>query len=79
MQIQREGRLDFHAMARTEDFGDRDTRAKFANPLLAAAAPGAPAAIELVCLHVTVERVAGEPSRQALVFDNDICRIGSHA
>jgi DNA-binding NtrC family response regulator len=65
-------------MARSEDFGEVDvTRAKHANPL---ALPGAPAAaVELVRLHVVVERVAGEERGETLVFDGDVCRIGSHA
>jgi transcriptional regulator with GAF, ATPase, and Fis domain len=64
-------------MAPSEDFGERDvTRAKHVNPL---SAPGAPAAVELVRLHVSVERVAGSEATETLVFDGDVCRIGSHA
>jgi transcriptional regulator with GAF, ATPase, and Fis domain len=64
-------------MARTEDFSERDvTRAKHVNPLgLLGAAPP----VELVRLHVVVERVAGGLSSQTFVFDGDIYRIGSHA
>ncbi len=64
-------------MARSEDFGEADvTRAKHANPL---AMPGAASEVELVCLQVVVERVAGQDSGERLVFDGDVCRIGSHA
>jgi transcriptional regulator with GAF, ATPase, and Fis domain len=64
-------------MARSEDFGERDvTRAKHVNPLVAL---GAPPAVELVRLNIVVERVAGQPSTETLVFDGDVCRIGSHA
>ena len=64
-------------MPRSEDFGERDvTRAKHANPLVLS---GAPAAVELVRLHVVVERVAGQEAAKTLVFDGDVCRIGSHA
>jgi transcriptional regulator with GAF, ATPase, and Fis domain len=64
-------------MARSEDFGEADvTRAKHANPLVV---PGPASEVELVRLHVVVERVAGADSGETLVFDGDICRIGSHA
>ena len=61
-------------MSRSEDFGDHDTRAKHVNPLVA---PGSPA-VELVRLHVVVERVGGKETAETLVFDGDVCRIGSH-
>jgi len=69
--------LDFTAMARSEDFGEVDvTRAKHANPLAThASAP----AVELVRLHVVVERVSGNEASQTIAFDGDVCRIGSHA
>ncbi|MDB4937046.1 MAG: Response regulator of zinc sigma-54-dependent two-component system [Labilithrix sp.] len=64
-------------MPRSEDFGEPElTRAKHANPL---AVPGAAAAVELVRLHVVVERVAGRETSETHVFDGDVCRIGSHA
>jgi DNA-binding NtrC family response regulator len=64
-------------MARSEDFGEADvTRAKHANPLVV---PGGASEVELVRLHVVVERVAGVDSGETLVFDGDVCRIGSHA
>ncbi len=64
-------------MARSEDFGEADvTRAKHANPLVM---PGGASEVELVRLHVVVERVAGRDSGATLVFDGDVCRIGSHA
>jgi transcriptional regulator with GAF, ATPase, and Fis domain len=64
-------------MARSEDFGEHDvTRAKHANPLTSLAPA---AAVELVRLQVVVERVAGADAAQTLVFDGDVCRIGSHA
>jgi DNA-binding NtrC family response regulator len=64
-------------MARSEDFGEvAVTRVKHENPL---ALPGAPAAVELVRLHIVVERVAGEERGETVVFDGDVCRIGSHA
>ena len=47
-------------MARSEDFGEADvTRAKHANPLVM---PGAASDVELVRLHVVVERVGGVDS-----------------
>jgi transcriptional regulator with GAF, ATPase, and Fis domain len=63
-------------MPRSEDFGEASvTLAKHANPL---AAPEAAAAVELVCLHVVVERVGGRDGSTTHVFDGDVCRIGSH-
>ncbi len=63
-------------MAASEDFSERNvTRAKYANPL---AAHGATAALELVRLHIKVERVAGKESSLALDFDGEGCRVGSH-
>ena len=64
-------------MARSEDFGEADvTRAKYVNPLVV---PGPASEVELVRLHVVVERVAGVDSGETLVFDGEVCRIGSHA
>ena len=64
-------------MARSEDFGEHAvTRAKHANPL---ASPTSAPAVELVRLHVLVQRVAGKDAAETLVFDGDVCRIGSHA
>ena len=65
-------------MPRSEDFSEKGTLAKYANPLAAAGAPGA-AAVELVRLHIVVERLKGKEAAQTLVFDGDQCRIGSHA
>jgi len=67
--------IDFPAMPRSEDFGERDvTRAKHVNPLVA---PGSPA-VELVRLHVVVERIGGKEAAETVMFDGDVCRIGSH-
>ncbi|MBS2014318.1 MAG: sigma 54-interacting transcriptional regulator [Deltaproteobacteria bacterium] len=58
-------------MPRSEDFGFGEpapTRAKYATPL----------AVELVQLHVVVERVAGSVARTTHTFSGDACRIGSH-
>jgi DNA-binding NtrC family response regulator len=64
-------------MGRSEDFGEADvTRAKHANPLVM---PGGASDVELVRLQVVLERVAGQDSGETLVFDGDVCRIGSHA
>jgi DNA-binding NtrC family response regulator len=66
-------------MARSEDFGEAEaTRAKHANPLVMPGG-GAAADVELVRLHVVIERVAGQESGETMVFDGDVCRIGSHA
>jgi transcriptional regulator with GAF, ATPase, and Fis domain len=63
-------------MPRSEDFSEAGTMAKQANPL---GAPGAPAPVELVRLHVVVERVKGRETSETRVFDGESCRIGSHA
>ena len=64
-------------MARSNDFGEHAvTQAKHANPLTAAASA---AAVELVRLEVLLQRVAGKDAAETLVFDGDVCRIGSHA
>ncbi len=64
------------AMPRSEDFGESNvTLAKHVNPLVSAeVAP----AVELVRLHVVVERVAGRDVAVTHLFDGDVCRIGSH-
>ena len=63
-------------MARSEDFGEASvTRAKHVNPL---ASTEAAAAVELVRLHVVVERVAGKETSTTHMFDGEVCRIGSH-
>jgi len=81
--VSAERSLDSTTMARSEDFGERDvTRAKHMNPLVApggARATVASAPVELVRLNVVVERVAGQGASESLVFDGDVCRIGSHA
>src|SRR3954462_11715971 len=67
-------------MPRSEDFGEQSvTVAKHANPLLDAGRPGTAPDVELVRLHVIVERVAGNETSTTHVFDGDVCRIGSHA
>src|SRR4051794_1433518 len=64
-------------MPRSEDFGEPSvTVAKQANPLIG---PGIVPDVELVRLHVVVERVAGHETSTTHVFDGDVCRIGSHA
>jgi transcriptional regulator with GAF, ATPase, and Fis domain len=64
-------------MPRSEDFGEASvTLAKHVNPLIA---PEAAPPVELVRLHVVVERVAGKEASTTHVFDGDVCRIGSHA
>jgi transcriptional regulator with GAF, ATPase, and Fis domain len=61
-------------MSRSEEFGEAGvTLAKHVNPL---AAPEA--AVEMVRLHLVVERVAGKDTSTTHVFDGDVCRIGSH-
>ena len=50
------------------------TLAKAQNPLFAAGRVEA----ALPRLHVEIERVAGQPRKEAHVFDGDVCRIGSH-
>jgi transcriptional regulator with GAF, ATPase, and Fis domain len=68
--------VDFIAMPRSEEFPEHSvTQAKHVNPL---AAPEAPAAVELVRLHVVVERIAGKEMSTTHVFDGEVCRIGSH-
>ena len=74
MSASRWGRLI--AMPRSEDFGESNvTLAKHANPLVSAEAA---LAVELVRLHVVVERVAGRDVAVTHLFDGDVCRIGSH-
>jgi transcriptional regulator with GAF, ATPase, and Fis domain len=64
-------------MARSEGFGEHElTRAKQANPLTSVATSPA---VELVRLNVQIERVSGAEATQTIVFDGDVCRIGSHA
>ena len=61
-------------MPRSEDFGEvGDTFAKHANPLSTLPAP-----VELVRLHMVIERMGGKESSATHVFDGDVCRIGSH-
>ena len=56
-------------MPRSEDFGEpAPTRVKHATPL----------AVELVQLHVVVERIANSEARSTHTFSGDSCRIGSH-
>jgi len=56
-------------MPRSEDFGEpAPTRVKHATPL----------AVELVQLHVVVERIAGNEARTTHTFSGESCRIGSH-
>ncbi len=62
-------------MARSEDFGEpAPTRAKHDNPLVSST----PLAVELVQLHVVVEKVAGNEARTTHTFAGDTCKIGSH-
>ena len=61
-------------MPRSEDFGEiAETVAKRDNPLATLPSP-----VELVRLHMIVERMAGKESSVTHVFDGDVCRIGSH-
>jgi len=63
-------------MPRSEDFGEHEaTLAKHSNPLSGPTARD----VELVCLHVVVERIAGADASGTHVFEGEVFRIGSHA
>jgi DNA-binding NtrC family response regulator len=59
-----------------ELFGREVTRAKQPNPLLAERQR---LALETARLRITLERIAGRASTEEIVFEGDLCRIGSHA
>jgi DNA-binding NtrC family response regulator len=59
-----------------EVFGREITRAKHQNPLVTERQR---LAFESARLRITLERIAGRTSSEVIVYEGDLCRIGSHA